>query len=160
MQGVIRKTQVQFLWERSWRRNGNPLQYSYLGHPMNWGAWWATTQSAVNDWHDWATKHARTQGKWNNLASCTEFAWWTSIVASSSDGGRGEIWEIIYLYWQVLSIALLQRQHPKTTGVGNGFGAGGKCVSDPERCGRRSPDTAPCPRTHFLLAVAGQVLRG
>ena len=22
--------------------NGNPLQYSYLGNPMNRGAWWAT----------------------------------------------------------------------------------------------------------------------
>ena len=23
-------------------RNGNPLQYSYLGNPMDRGAWWAT----------------------------------------------------------------------------------------------------------------------
>ena len=23
-------------------RNGNPLQYSCLGHPMDRGAWWAT----------------------------------------------------------------------------------------------------------------------
>ena len=23
-------------------RNGNPLQYSCLGHPTDWGAWWAT----------------------------------------------------------------------------------------------------------------------
>ena len=23
--------------------NGNPLQYSYLGNPMDRGAWWATT---------------------------------------------------------------------------------------------------------------------
>ena len=22
--------------------NGNPLQYSCLGNPMDWGAWWAT----------------------------------------------------------------------------------------------------------------------
>ena len=25
-----------------WRRNGNPVQYSCLGNPMDRGAWWAT----------------------------------------------------------------------------------------------------------------------
>ena len=29
------------------RRNGNPLQYSCLGNPMNRGAWWATVQQAA-----------------------------------------------------------------------------------------------------------------
>ena len=27
--------------------NGNPLQYSYLGNPMDRGAWWATVHGAV-----------------------------------------------------------------------------------------------------------------
>ena len=27
--------------------NGNPLQYSCLGNPMNRGAWWATVQEVV-----------------------------------------------------------------------------------------------------------------
>ena len=32
-----------FGWERSpGERNGNPLQYSCLGNPMDRGAWWAT----------------------------------------------------------------------------------------------------------------------
>ena len=27
--------------------NGNPLQYSYLGNPMNRGAWWAIVQGVT-----------------------------------------------------------------------------------------------------------------
>ena len=27
--------------------NGNPLQYSYLGNPMNRGAWWATVHGVA-----------------------------------------------------------------------------------------------------------------
>ena len=29
--------------------NGNPLQYSCLGNPMNRGAWWATFQGVINE---------------------------------------------------------------------------------------------------------------
>ena len=29
--------------------NGNPLQYSCLGNPMDRGAWWATVQSVRQD---------------------------------------------------------------------------------------------------------------
>ena len=28
--------------------NGNPLQYSYLGNPMDRGAWWATVHGVAN----------------------------------------------------------------------------------------------------------------
>ena len=35
--------------------NGNPLQYSCLGNPMDRGAWWATVQGVTNEldttWH-------------------------------------------------------------------------------------------------------------
>jgi len=27
--------------------NGNPLQYSYLGNPINRGAWWATVHEVA-----------------------------------------------------------------------------------------------------------------
>ena len=27
--------------------NGNPLQYSYLGNPMDRGAWWATVHGVA-----------------------------------------------------------------------------------------------------------------
>ena len=30
-----------------WRRNGNPLQYSCLGHPMDRGAWRAAVHALV-----------------------------------------------------------------------------------------------------------------
>ena len=30
--------------------NGNPLQYSCLGNPMNRGAWWATVYGIAKSW--------------------------------------------------------------------------------------------------------------
>ena len=41
---AMQETWVQFLGQenRSGDRNGNPLQYSCLGNPMDRGAWWAT----------------------------------------------------------------------------------------------------------------------
>ena len=35
--------------------NGNPLQYSGLGYPMDRGAWWATVHGVANSWHNWAS---------------------------------------------------------------------------------------------------------
>ena len=32
-----------------WRGNGNPLQYSCLGNPMERGAWWATVHGKESD---------------------------------------------------------------------------------------------------------------
>ena len=29
--------------------NGNPLQYSYLGNPMNRAVWWATVHAVVKE---------------------------------------------------------------------------------------------------------------
>ena len=37
--------------------NGNPLQYSCLGNPMDGGAWWATVHEVA--W--WATVHGVTK---------------------------------------------------------------------------------------------------
>ena len=30
--------------------NGNPLQYPYLGNPMDRGAWWATVHGIAESW--------------------------------------------------------------------------------------------------------------
>ena len=30
-------------------RNGNSLQYSFLGNPMNRGAWWATVHGVMKE---------------------------------------------------------------------------------------------------------------
>ena len=44
-------------WGRSpGEGNGNPLQYSCLGNPMNRGAWWATVQRITKVGHDLVTK--------------------------------------------------------------------------------------------------------
>ena len=32
--------------------NGNPLQYSYLGNPMDRGAWWATVHGVTKSGHN------------------------------------------------------------------------------------------------------------
>ena len=34
--------------------NGNPLQYSCLGNPMDRGAWLAVVHGVTKSWHDWA----------------------------------------------------------------------------------------------------------
>ena len=31
-------------------KNGNPLQYSCLGNPMDRGAWWATVHGVTESW--------------------------------------------------------------------------------------------------------------
>ena len=44
--------------------NGNPLQYSYLGNPMDRGAWWATVHGVTKSWarqNDLATNHTLTK---------------------------------------------------------------------------------------------------
>ena len=44
--------------------NGNPLQYSCLGNPMNRGAWWATvhgvakSQTRLSDFHSHVCSHS------------------------------------------------------------------------------------------------------
>ena len=38
--------------------NGNPLQYSCLGDPMDRGAWWATVQGSQRVGYHWGTEHA------------------------------------------------------------------------------------------------------
>ena len=30
--------------------NGNPLQYSFLGNPMDGEAWWATAHGVAKSW--------------------------------------------------------------------------------------------------------------
>ena len=36
--------------------NGNPLQDSYLGNPMDRGSWWATVHGVTRVGHDLVTK--------------------------------------------------------------------------------------------------------
>ena len=55
-------------WERSpGGGNGNPLQYSYLGSPMDRGAWWATVHGVTKSWtrltEYTSHTHTETQGR-------------------------------------------------------------------------------------------------
>ena len=43
-------------------RNGNPLQYSYLGNPMDRGAWWAIVYRVATSWTQLSYTHTRTPG--------------------------------------------------------------------------------------------------
>ena len=44
-------------WGRSpGEGNGNPLQYSCLGKPIDRGAWWVQSRGSLRVGHDWATK--------------------------------------------------------------------------------------------------------
>ena len=40
--------------------NGNPVQYSCLGNPVDRGGWQATVHGVAKSCHDLATEHART----------------------------------------------------------------------------------------------------
>ena len=44
------------LEEIPWEGNGNPLQYSCLGNPMDRGAWWASVHGIARVGHDLVTK--------------------------------------------------------------------------------------------------------
>ena len=38
-------------WGKSFGEgNGKPLQYSFLGNPMDRGAWWAAVQGVAKSW--------------------------------------------------------------------------------------------------------------
>ena len=43
--------------------NGNPLQYSCLGNPMDRGAWWASVHKSQRVGHHLATEHEQDE-KW------------------------------------------------------------------------------------------------
>ena len=46
----MQETQVQSLGQEG---NGNPLQYSCLGNPMDRGAWWATVHGVAKAGHSY-----------------------------------------------------------------------------------------------------------
>ena len=46
--------------------NGNPVQYSCLGNPMDGGAWWATIHGVARDWHDLVTKLLKNNETWGS----------------------------------------------------------------------------------------------
>ena len=50
--------------------NGNPLQYSYLGNPMDRGAWRATVQWGCKHGHDIATKQKHGFWNWKRRRKC------------------------------------------------------------------------------------------
>ena len=54
---AVLETQVQYLIQEAPREgNGNPLQYSYLGNPMDREDWQATVHRVARVRHDLVTK--------------------------------------------------------------------------------------------------------
>ena len=49
---AMQDTQVQSLGLEDLlkKESGNPLQYSFLGNPMDRGAWWAIVHRVANIW--------------------------------------------------------------------------------------------------------------
>ena len=50
---AVQEMQETLVWSLDWKdllekRHGNPLQYSCLETPMDWGAWWAKVQRVAN----------------------------------------------------------------------------------------------------------------
>ena len=60
--------------------NGNPLQYSCLGNPMDRGAWQATVQGSQRVRHNWATKQHHHLGPCDLHLNCPIVVHGISIV--------------------------------------------------------------------------------
>ena len=58
-------------------RNGNPLQYSYLGNPMDRGDWWAIVQGVTNESD--TTERTHTTATLNKHYACAEGRLSTSV---------------------------------------------------------------------------------
>ena len=55
--------------------NGNPLQYSYLGNPMDRGAWQATVHGVARVGHDLVTKERERELTYSiTLASSVQYS--------------------------------------------------------------------------------------
>ena len=65
--------------------NGNPLQYSCLGNPMDGGAWWATVHGVTQSW-TWLSMHTHT------VANLTGFP-------DHSESTLGPLWHL----WEPLN---------------------------------------------------------
>ena len=78
-------------WERSpGGGNGNPLQYSYLGSPMDRGAWWATVHGVAKSWTR-LTEHTYTPTHTRSCASLYSSSKWfhdALYVAQQKKGTR------------------------------------------------------------------------
>ena len=54
--------------------NGNPLQYSCLGIPMDRGAWWTTARGITRGRHDLVTESPYKRGQISENMLCIDFS--------------------------------------------------------------------------------------
>ena len=113
-------------WTRSpGERNGNPLQYSRLGNPMDRGAWWVTVHAVAKRWTWLSTEHACAEDiKGRELSfiilavsfssDSRAFIWWllTSVMLQSRPWDDMES-DQLYDSWRFFSMQLitLKRKH-------------------------------------------------
>ena len=65
-------------------RNGSPLQYSWLGNPMDRGAWWAAVHGVARIKHDWLSNNLLSQHHFleKTVLSPTEMSWLLWLLLS------------------------------------------------------------------------------
>ena len=71
----------------TWRQACNPLKYSFLGNPLDRGAWWAAVHGGLGKsriymvfpWCWERTKHPLMSGNWSDLTSRSQCypSWWS-----------------------------------------------------------------------------------
>ena len=80
--------------------NGNPLQYSYLGNPMNRGAWWATVHGVTE-----SEMTERLTHRWRMVTHSSILAW--EIPWTEEPGGLQSIrsWRVGHDWMTILSLS-------------------------------------------------------
>ena len=97
--------------------NGNPLQYSYLANPMDWGAWQVILHGVTRVGHDLETKPTTTTIHlvmwWNHCQHTLELAIRTLNLRDSKEKKRQLFRKkgIVFLVFTVLIV--LYKEHQK-----------------------------------------------
>ena len=94
--------------------NGNPLQYSCLENPMDWGAWQATIHRAQRVGHDWSdlAQHAA-----KSLQSCPTLC--DSIDGSPPGSPIPGILQARTLEWVAISFSNAWKWEVKVKSLGH-----------------------------------------
>ena len=69
--------------------NGNPLQYSYLENPMDWGVWWVRVHGVTKSWTRLSDFHWRLSGKKNSPANAGDLGHTGLIPELGRSPGEG-----------------------------------------------------------------------
>ena len=95
--------EARFIWVGKMppgEANGNPLQCSCLGNPMDRGAWWVTVHRVAKSWtRQWLNHHQDADThlwEWQKLNSYSK-CWW----------GYGGVWTLMPSWWECKMVQVL-----------------------------------------------------